>query len=97
MSGHGFVYLQNEAALLELALVQWTMHKLYHKGFVNVLPPEMVHPNIVRACGFQPRGTQSQVVLTLKEDISVYLMKVALLRLDRLTLCQGMENLTIPF
>lgn len=67
MSGHGFVYLQNEAALLELALVQWTMHKLYHKGFVNVLPPEMVHPNIVRACGFQPRGTQSQTYIVSRD------------------------------
>jgi seryl-tRNA synthetase len=37
--GEKFYYLKNEAALLELALVNWSIQKLVSKGFTPILTP----------------------------------------------------------
>jgi seryl-tRNA synthetase len=51
----GLYYLKNQAALLELALVQYSMSKCMDRGFMPVLTPDMVHRNLAKACGFAPR------------------------------------------
>jgi seryl-tRNA synthetase len=61
VSGSKFVYLRKEAALLELALVQWALGELALRGFEPILPPDVVSTQAVAACGFQPRGEASQV------------------------------------
>jgi seryl-tRNA synthetase len=53
--------LKNEAALLELALINWSMHKLITKGFTPILPPDLIRREIAEGCGFQPRGESSQI------------------------------------
>jgi seryl-tRNA synthetase len=62
--GSHFAYLRNEAALLELALISWTMQEAVHAGFTPILTPDLVQENVSAGCGFQPRGGasfQSQV------------------------------------
>jgi seryl-tRNA synthetase len=61
VSGSKFVYLRRDAALLELALVQWTLGELAKRNFEPILPPDVVLTQAVAACGFQPRGDASQV------------------------------------
>jgi seryl-tRNA synthetase len=61
VSGSKFVYLRRDAALLELALVQWTLNELTKRGFEPILPPDVVLTQAVASCGFQPRGEASQV------------------------------------
>jgi seryl-tRNA synthetase len=56
VSASRFVYLKNDAALLELALVNMAVHKLRARGFVVVTPPDIVRQEFVHACGFKPRG-----------------------------------------
>jgi seryl-tRNA synthetase len=58
-----FFYLRNELALLELALIQWAVHKLVARGFTPVLPPDIVQQKYIWAAGFQPRdqGEATQV------------------------------------
>ncbi len=46
VSGPRFAYLKGELALMEYALVQYSMHKLYKKGFIPVVPPVMIKPEI---------------------------------------------------
>jgi hypothetical protein len=55
-TGEKFIYLKNEAALLELALVNWVMHKLVMKGYRPVVTPDLVRPVVAEGCGYQPRG-----------------------------------------
>lgn len=55
LTGNKFVYLKNEAALLELALVNWAMTLVAKKGFTPITTPDLAKTSVVEACGFQPR------------------------------------------
>ncbi|CAN1345856.1 Serine--tRNA ligase, chloroplastic/mitochondrial [Linum perenne] len=61
VSGSKFYYLKNEAVLLEMALVNWTLSQVMKKGFTPLITPEIVRSSIVEKCGFQPRGDNTQV------------------------------------
>lgn len=61
VSGTKFYYLRKEAALLEIALVQYAMQKLYQKGFEAMITPDLVRSSVMEKCGFQPRGEGTQV------------------------------------
>ncbi|KAI8372582.1 seryl-tRNA synthetase [Choanephora cucurbitarum] len=61
-SGSSFYYLQGMGAFLELALVQYAMHKAVSKGFLGVLTPDIVRTNIAYGCGFQPRSGESSQI-----------------------------------
>ncbi|KDO21817.1 seryl-tRNA synthetase [Saprolegnia parasitica CBS 223.65] len=69
MAGSRFATLKNDGAMLELALVHWSMAKLRAKGFVVHLPPDVAHASIVEGCGFQPRGEATQVYSVANSDL----------------------------
>lgn len=60
-TGPKFAMLTGQGALLELAVVQYTMLHLSTLGFTPVLPPDLAHRCIVSGCGFQPRGNESNI------------------------------------
>ncbi|KAF9914059.1 seryl-tRNA synthetase [Lobosporangium transversale] len=60
VTGSRWYYLKNEAALLELALVQFATQRAVKAGFMPVITPDVVRPEVVQACGFQPRDEASQ-------------------------------------
>jgi seryl-tRNA synthetase len=63
-------YARNDAALLELALVQWALATVSQKyGFVPHMTPDIMSTNMVEACGFQPRSTHTQVYKVADEDL----------------------------
>ena len=59
VAGSNFVFLKNEAALLELSLVLWAMKELNGgaHGFTPIAPPDVALDEIVARCGFQPRDS----------------------------------------
>jgi seryl-tRNA synthetase len=61
VSGAKFYYLRREAALLELALVQYAMHKVVRRGFVPMMTPDLVRESVFEKCGFQPRADNTQI------------------------------------
>jgi len=61
VSGSKFFYLKNEAVLLEMALLNWTLSQVMKKGYTPLTTPEIVRSSIVEKCGFQPRGDNTQV------------------------------------
>lgn len=61
VSGSKFYYLKNEAVLLEMALINWAVSEVMKKGFTPLTTPEIVRSSLVEKCGFQPRGTNTQV------------------------------------
>ncbi|CAK4083750.1 unnamed protein product [Aphanomyces euteiches] len=69
IAGARFATLKNEGALLELALVHWSMAKLRAKGFTIHLPPDVAHSSNVEGCGFQPRGDATQVYSIANSDL----------------------------
>jgi len=60
VTGSRWYYLKNEAALLELALIQFATQRAVQAGYMPVITPDVVRPEVVQACGFQPRDEASQ-------------------------------------
>ncbi|MGH9025754.1 MAG: serine--tRNA ligase [Acidimicrobiia bacterium] len=54
MSGSRFAYLMREAALIELALLQWVMDRVVAAGFVPVVPPVLVREETMEEAAFFP-------------------------------------------
>lgn len=61
VSGSKFYYLKNEAVMLEMGLVNWAVSEVMKRGFIPLTTPEIVRSSVVEKCGFQPRGTNTQV------------------------------------
>lgn len=51
VAGSRFGYLKGKAALLEMALIQFSLSRLTQKGFQPVIPPVMIKPEIYQAIG----------------------------------------------
>jgi len=68
VSGSRFVYLKNELALLEYALVQYAFNKLKSKGFTPVVPPVLVKGMAMYGTGFLP-ADESQIYKTEHDDL----------------------------
>lgn len=61
LTGNKFVFLKNEAALLEMALTTWALNFVAKRGYTPVTTPDLARQQVVEACGFQPRDDSSQV------------------------------------
>ncbi|CAG8597755.1 5054_t:CDS:2, partial [Paraglomus occultum] len=59
VTGSSWYYLRNAGALLELALIQYTMLKVTNKGFTPIITPDVVRAEYSYACGFQPRSHEA--------------------------------------
>jgi len=55
VTGNKFYFLKNEAVLLELALVQYAIHKLVKRGFTPVITPDLARVEVLEGIGFMPR------------------------------------------
>ena len=59
-TGSRFVYLKNELALLEQALMQYTIQQLIQYGYTAISTPDLIKTQYIEACGFMPRTTANQ-------------------------------------
>ncbi|KAF2436364.1 seryl-tRNA synthetase [Tothia fuscella] len=59
-TGWGWYYLKTEAALLEQALINYSLQVAMERGWKIVSPPSMVYEHIAYACGFQPRDQNGE-------------------------------------
>ncbi|KAK4976531.1 hypothetical protein LTR28_008094 [Elasticomyces elasticus] len=59
-SGWGYYFLLNEAALLEQALIQYSLSMALARRWKVVSPPSTVYSHIAAACGFQPRDQHGE-------------------------------------
>lgn len=71
VAGHGFYYLKNEAVLLELALVQYAVHKLRKEGFTLFTTPDLARDDVLEGIGFLPRGPEAQIYSIENSDLSL--------------------------
>jgi seryl-tRNA synthetase len=55
VTGQKFYFLKNEAALLELALVQYAMQALVRHGYTPVVTPDLARVEVLEGIGFIPR------------------------------------------
>lgn len=66
VGGSRSYFLKNEGALLELAILRFTLDKLVSKGFVPFLPPLMVNRNAMEGTGYFPGGEEQAYTLGVK-------------------------------
>jgi seryl-tRNA synthetase len=57
VTGASWYFLKNEAALLELSLVNYAMSIALKHGFTPTLTPDVVKADVAYRCGFQPRDS----------------------------------------
>src|SRR5436309_6011164 len=51
VAGQKFYFLKNEAALLEIALVQYAMHTLVQEGYTPVVTPDVARAEVLEGIG----------------------------------------------
>uniref|UniRef100_A0A7S3WQ74 serine--tRNA ligase n=1 Tax=Strombidinopsis acuminata TaxID=141414 RepID=A0A7S3WQ74_9SPIT len=70
VSGQKFLYFKNGAALLEMALVQWSLHEAVKAGFTPHITPDLVREPVIGFCGFNPRdGEATQIYKVADSDL----------------------------
>ncbi len=69
VTGHGFYFLKNEGALLELALVQYAVQKLIAHGFTLHITPDLARIDVLEGTGYQPRGNETQIYSIANTDL----------------------------
>ena len=72
VSGSRFGYLMGAGALLEMALAQFAFSHLVKKGFIPVIPPVMIKPEVYRGMG-RLQGGQEEERYYLQND-NLYLV-----------------------
>lgn len=68
VAGTRFGYLKGEAVLLEFALVQLTLKTLVKEGFIPVVPPVLIHPDITAGLGYWQGGGSGDYYLIREPD-----------------------------
>ncbi|XP_025836113.1 serine--tRNA ligase, mitochondrial isoform X1 [Agrilus planipennis] len=63
LSGNRSYYVLGEMAELEQALINYTVNKLFEKGFQLMSVPDILHRNIIENCGMNTKGERNQVYL----------------------------------
>lgn len=54
-------FLSGQLAELEQALISYTLEELDRLGFELVSVPDILHPDVVEACGMKVEGKRTQV------------------------------------
>lgn len=71
VAGSGFYFLKNEAALLELALVQYASRKAVEKGFTLHITPDLARDEVLTGTGYSPRGPETQIYSVAGSDLNL--------------------------
>ncbi|XP_055992216.1 serine--tRNA ligase, mitochondrial [Sorex fumeus] len=61
VSGHRSYYLRGAGALLQHGLVNFTLNKLVHRGFIPMTVPDLLRGAVFEGCGMTPNATPSQI------------------------------------
>jgi len=71
VAGHGFYFLKNEAALLEIALQQYALELLVREGFTPMITPDLARGDVLKGIGFTPRGPETQIYSVENQDLNL--------------------------
>lgn len=68
--GSRFGYLKREAALLEVALINFAFERLAKKGFIPIIPPAVNKKEVEQGLGYADRGGWDQMYFFEKDEIN---------------------------
>jgi len=93
VSGARFGYLKRGLALLEFGLIQLALDILTKEGFIPVVPPVMIKPEMMKAMGYVERGGDE--IYYLEKD-NLYLIGTAEQALGPLHADETFEEKNLP-
>lgn len=94
VSGARFGYIMGDLAIMEIALVQYAFKKLSARGFIPVIPPVMIRPEVyVKMARLDP-GQEEERYYMPKDDI--YLVGSAEHTLGPIHMDQILEEKNLP-
>lgn len=97
VSGQKFYFLKNEAALLEMALVQYAMQTVLKRGYTPVITPDLAKVDVLEGIGFQPRDPDPETRQVYKvADTDLCLIGTAEITLGGLHMGQIFEEEQLP-
>ena len=68
VAGQKFYFLKNEAALLEVALVQYAMRHCVRAGYTPIITPDLARVEVLEGIGFMPRdNVETRQVYTVAD------------------------------
>jgi len=94
VAGSGFYFLKNEAALLELAFMQYAVEILLKHGFAIYTTPDLARDDILHGIGFNPRGDETQIYSI--QDTNLSLVATAEITLGGLLKDQILDTKELP-
>ncbi len=71
VAGHGFYFLKNAGAFLEMALVNYAVEKLRGEGFTIYTTPDVAKDEVLHGTGYMPRGPETQIYSIHNTDLSL--------------------------
>lgn len=75
VAGSGFYFLKNAGAMLEVALVNYGLQFLNHRGFTPIITPDLAKEKFYLGTGYSPKGEEAQTYKI--EDIDLGLVATA--------------------
>src|SRR5579885_2621064 len=97
VAGQKFYFLKNEAAVLELALVQYAMQALVRAGYTPVITPDLARVEVLEGIGFIPRdpNPETRQVYTVA-DTDLCLIATAEITLGGMHRDKVLDELELP-
>lgn len=71
VSGNSFVYLKNDGALLELALINYGLNFLKERGFTPIITPDLARQRYYLGTGYLPSGPEAQTYKIEDSDLGL--------------------------
>lgn len=69
VSGSRFVYLKNEAVLLEFALFNYALELLVKEGFTPIIPPTLIKRETMAGLGYMENGGEEDMFSLSSDDM----------------------------
>ncbi len=71
VAGTKFYFLKNEAVFLEQALINFAFEKLWKKGFLPFITPDLARDRVLSGIGYSPRGEETQIYGVENTDLNL--------------------------
>ncbi|MDD5146627.1 MAG: serine--tRNA ligase [Candidatus Pacebacteria bacterium] len=94
VAGSRFYYLKRQGVLLELALINFAFEKLTEKGFIPIIPPVMIKPEMAWAMGYLEQ-TDDEEAYHLEKD-NLYLTATSEQALGAMHAGETFEEKSLP-
>jgi seryl-tRNA synthetase len=96
VAGQKFYFLKNEAALLEIALVQYAMQTVLKHGYTPIITPDLARVEVLEGIGFQPRDTAETRQVYTVADTDLCLIATAEITLGGMHRDQIFDEAELP-